>query len=332
MVTLTGTLEPRPESRGPGPGPAGRRRRRRGRPAPGRERSLGPHGPVPAASGPGRPPLPPQLTAVPVTAPIDDGGADDVRRHAGQCSDGRPDARRTGRHDGCDPGLDARLAQLRMAQLCSLSQLLRRRLPDRLPLAGLAEHRAVLPLSGSSARLAGRHPPLGRRHLVARLQEELHAAVLHPLSVRPLCLLSRPEPLTNRPMPDAIAGRSLRASRLSLRTGRLRMPRLAIQPALISVDCSAMHQLGRCDRRQWSAVGQSATRDRPEANEAPLATRRSLGCGPERINVALRPRDRYPYRSGRKLSTQSENSHCSSGPCSITRPMDRSSDCDESPV
>ena len=32
--------------------------------------------------------------------------------------------------------------------------------------------------------LAGRDPPLGRRHLVARLQEELHPAVLHPLSVR----------------------------------------------------------------------------------------------------------------------------------------------------
>ena len=33
--------------------------------------------------------------------------------------------------------------------------------------------------------------PLGRRHLVARLQEELHPPVLHPLPLRPLRLLSR---------------------------------------------------------------------------------------------------------------------------------------------
>ena len=45
----------------------------------------------------------------------------------------RPGARRTRRHGGCDPGRPARLSQLRMAQLCPVSQLLRGRLPDRLP-------------------------------------------------------------------------------------------------------------------------------------------------------------------------------------------------------
>ena len=82
-------------------------------------------------------------------------------------------------------------AELRLAQLRPVPQLLGRRLPDGLPLAGLAEHRPLLPLPRSAPRLACGDPALGRRHLVARLQEALHPAVLHPLSVRPLRLLSR---------------------------------------------------------------------------------------------------------------------------------------------
>ncbi len=102
----------------------------------------------------------------------------------------RTDSRGTGRHGGCHTSLAAGLSQLCMAQLCSLSQFFRGRLPDGLPLASLAEHRAVLSLSGSSAGLASRDPPLGRRHLVARLQEALHPAVLHPLPVRTVRLLT----------------------------------------------------------------------------------------------------------------------------------------------
>ena len=50
-------------------------------------------------------------------------------------------------HSGSLDGRPAGHAELRVAQLRPLPQLLGRRVPDRLPLAGLAEHRPLPPLS-----------------------------------------------------------------------------------------------------------------------------------------------------------------------------------------
>ena len=201
VVTLTGDArKPGPESRGAGSHPV--RRRRRGvvdqlqvtneRPfarssiSPIRRWRIGQG----RRDGRSAATLSMAVAGAPVNGAMIDGGPVHRSDPSGRVNDGGPDARRTGRHGRRDAGRSAWLSQLRVAQLCSLSQLLRGRLPDRLPLASLAEHRTVLPLSGSSARLACRDSPLGRRHLVARLQEALHPAVLHPLSVRSLRLLS----------------------------------------------------------------------------------------------------------------------------------------------
>ena len=90
-------------------------------------------------------------------------GAPVARRLA--CERRRPDSGRTSRQRGrrAMPGAP----ELCLAQLCALSQLLGGRLSHGLSLAGLAEHRPLLPLPGSPPRLARRDPALGRRHLVA---------------------------------------------------------------------------------------------------------------------------------------------------------------------
>ena len=73
----------------------------------------------------------------------------------------RSASRRTGRRGRRRRRRDAWQSELCLAQLCSLSQFLRGRLPDGLSLAGLAEYRTLLPLSRGASRLASRDPPVG---------------------------------------------------------------------------------------------------------------------------------------------------------------------------
>ena len=89
-----------------------------------------------------------------VTQPMDAVGPAGVVPE-GPLPEGPAIAPRRGRHGPAVPQL------LCLAELRAVSELFGGRLPDRVPVAGLAEHRAALPLPRSPARLAGRDPPLG---------------------------------------------------------------------------------------------------------------------------------------------------------------------------
>ncbi len=95
--------------------------------------------------------------------------------------------------------------------------------------------------------LACRHSPVGRRHLVARLQEALHPTVLHPVSVWSVCLLTR---VDRRPGDDrSRAGwKRVASSRLILSTFRGRRDRRKakqvrlrkrLSPPNADLDCQA---------------------------------------------------------------------------------------------